>query len=411
MKQSIVFILLFALAQVGLGQESLIASQQLYPKSNEIGLPIIALNQQQPLVLEFDYLGDDAPYFSYKIEHYSANWQKSNISALQSMKGFNTGSINDFEFSLNTRQLYTHYEFEFPNQQLEFKVSGNYKITVTNDTSGKEVFSMPFYVTEQIVNISGAIKNASGLGQLESHHNIQFLVNYQGLAANNPRQEFQANIYQNTRPDNAIIDIKPLKFDDETLYFTNPFQQSIGAGNEFRWFNIKSTNYLREKIADVIVRKDSSTHVYLIPDLARQKQEFIVQNDFNGQFVIDHQEGTRPDIDAEYVYVHFTLKETPELKDKDIYVYGELTDWKLKDEYKLEMNPRQNLLEATLLLKQGNYDYMYVVKDKNKELTSSLTEGNFYRTQNDYNIFIYYKPMGGRYDRLVGYQKLDSRFN
>lgn len=409
MGQSI-FLLFFLLNISAIAQsQGEIKSIQLYPEGNEIGMPIIHLRNKQPLILEFDYFGEEAPYFNYKIEHFDANWNKTNINPLTFIQGFNTGSIDDFEFSFDTKQLYTHYEFEFPNNQLEFKISGNYMISVYEDSPTKPVFREKFMVTEQSVVISGAIKNAVGAGQLESHHQIDFEVNYQGIQSNNPRQEFQANVIQNFRPDNMLTDIKPQRFTDEVLFFTNPFDQNFGAGNEFRWFNIRSVRYQTESIAEVIERNDGTTHVYLIPDLPRKSADFFMYNDFNGQYVIDHQEGTRPDLDGDYVFVHFTLKESPELKDKDIYVYGELTNWEIKDEYKLKMNQRQNLLEAVVYLKQGNYDYMYIMKTGN-EFSSTLTEGNYYRTENDYTVFVYYKPFGARYDRLVGVQQFDSRF-
>lgn len=385
-----------------------IKSIQLYPKTNEVGMPIIQLKQPQTLVLEFDYLGEDAPYFNYKIEHFDANWEKSIINPLQFIEGFNTGSIQDFEFSFDTNQLYTHYEFEFPNQQIRFKISGNYKISVFEDGSNNELFSERFYVTEQAVSFTGNVENASGIGQLESHHQLDFVINYQGLPSNSPRQEFQANVMQNQRLDNALINIEPQRFTDEQLFFTNPFKQSVSAGNEFRWFNIKSTRYLGESIADVI-EKDGKEHVYLIPDLPREKSQFFQFNDFNGEFIIDHQEGIRPDLDGDYVFVHFTMKENAALKNKDVYVYGALTNWQIKEEYKLTMNPRQNLLETVLYLKQGNYDYMYVTKEGNR-LSTEHTEGNFFRTENVYTAMVYYKPFGSRYDRLVGVQQFDSRF-
>lgn len=385
-----------------------IKSVQLYPLGNEIGMPILRLNQPKTLILEFDYLADDAPYFNYKIEHFDANWEASNLNPLQFIKGFNTGSINDFEFSFDTNQLYTHYKFEFPNQQTKFLLSGNYKITVINENTNEVVLARRFYVTEQAVSIAGSIKNATGLGQLESHHQVAFTVDYQGLQTNSPRQEFMAKVMQNKRLDNALINIEPQRYTNEQLFFTNPFNQSFSAGNEFRWFNIKSIRYLNENIAEVI-HKQGQDHVYLIPDLPRKKSQFLQFKDFNGEFVIDHQEGTRPDLDGDYVNVHFTFKETEALKNKDVYVYGALTNWEIKDKYKLEMNPRQNLLETVLYLKQGNYDYMYVTKD-GEALSTKLTEGNYYRTENVYTVFIYYKPFSSRYDRLVGVQQFDSRF-
>lgn len=412
MKRFLIFFLItlpsFFLAQNDL---DLIRSVQLHPTGNEIGYPILSLQQQKnPLRLKFDYIGDDAPYFTYKIEHYSANWEKSPLSPLQYIKGFSSGDISDFEFSLNTRTLYTHYEFEFPNTNLKFLVSGNYKLLIYGKDSQEPLIEKKFMVSEQVVTITGGVENATAIGQLQCAQQLDFAVSYEGLSVNAPREEFQANIFQNMRPDNAIIDLKPNRFQENQLIFNQPFKQQFMAGNEFRWFNTRSIRYKRQHVAEIIERKDSTFHVYLKPDVPRKEQRFFMYNDYNGQFKIEHQEGRDPNLTAEYVYVHFTLDEKPELKGKDIYVYGALTDWSIQKKYKLQYNPKQDLLEAVLPLKQGNYDYMYVYKT-NDGYSSDYTEGNFYRTGNKYLVFIYYKPFGARYDRLVGVRGLDARLN
>lgn len=411
MKQFFTFIFIFIQSFSFANDKVDIRSIQLYPEGNEIGYPILALNQQRkPLVLKFDYLGDDAPYFTYKIEHHSANWEKSQLSPLQYIKGFSSGDISDFEFSLNTRTLYTHYKFEFPNVNTKFLVSGNYVISVYGKGKREPLFEKQFMVSEQIVTITGGVENATAIGQLEYAQQLDFAVSYEGLTVNAPREEFQANIFQNMNPNNALIDIKPNRFQENQLIYNQPFKQQFKAGNEFRWFNTKSIRYKRQHVAEIIERKDSTFHVYLKPDVPRKEQRFFMYNDYNGQFKIEHQEGRDPNLTAEYVYVHFTLDERPELKGKEIYVYGALTDWKIKDKYKLQYNPKQDLLEVVLPLKQGNYDYMYVYKT-DKGISSDYTEGNFYRTGNKYVVFIYYKPFGARYDRLVGVRGLDARLN
>lgn len=383
---------------------------QLYPEGNEVGYPIIQLNGGQNLVLEFDILGDDAPYIYYEIQHFNSDWTKQELNPLDFSRGFHQGNVDDYEFSLNTKETYTHYEFGFPNNQLELKVSGNYKIVIYEGDYDNPIFSREFYVTEQSAQIAGSIENAIGGGKLQTHHQVDFIVNSDALPSNNPRTEFEAVVIQNLRTDNRLVNITPNRIDDKVLYFNNPFNFNFEAGNEFRWFNIRSTRYKTDNVVE-IRREEDRTDVWLRPGITRQQSTFTVWNDFNGQFVVDHQEGRIPDIEADYVYVHFTLKEEDSFKDKDVYVFGGLTEWQIDEKYKLELNPKQNLLESILYLKQGNYDYQFIVKNEDGSFTIAPTEGNFYRTSNQYTIFVYYKPFGARYDRLVAVRSLNSQFN
>ncbi len=405
----LIFYFIFSIPCYSIDPEN-VKTIQLYPQGDEIGFPILQLGTNQSLVLEFDILGDDAPYVYYEIQHFSSDWSRKDLNPLDYSRGFHNGNIDKYEFSFNTNQLYTHYELTFPNNQIELTASGNYKVIVYEEDVDDPLFEREFYITEELVQIGGTVENAIGKNTLQTHHQVDFLVNVEALPTNNPRQEFEAIVMQNQRNDNRLLEILPNRIDDDILYFNNPFDFNFEAGNEFRWFNIRSIRYKTENVVE-IRSQDGKTDVWLRPGLARERQQFIVWNDFNGQYVVDHQEGTKPDLDADYVYVHFTLKEEASFSNKEVYLFGGLTDWKIEEENKLVMNERQNLLETVLYLKQGNYDYQFIVKNEDGSYTVAPTEGNFYRTANQYTIFVYYKPFGARYDRLVGVKYLNSQFN
>ena len=59
--------------------------------------------------------------------------------------------------------------------------------------------------------------------------------------------------------------------------------------------------------------------------------------------------------------------------------------------------------EAAVYLKQGYYNYMYLQKG------GGSPDGNFFETENEYIILVYYRPQGGRYDKLVGYRVMKTR--
>jgi hypothetical protein len=68
--------------------------------------------------------------------------------------------------------------------------------------------------------------------------------------------------------------------------------------------------------------------------------------------------------------------------------------------------------ELTLLLKQGYYNFQYVyVPQGAKTADHKNLEGSFWETENDYRIFVYYRDLAGRYDRLIGFRQLNSLTN
>lgn len=67
--------------------------------------------------------------------------------------------------------------------------------------------------------------------------------------------------------------------------------------------------------------------------------------------------------------------------------------------------PTQSYM-ASLLMKQGYYNYMYMFEPAGSSAGEFLTEpveGNFYQTENKYSVYIYYREIGARTDRLIGY--------
>jgi hypothetical protein len=59
--------------------------------------------------------------------------------------------------------------------------------------------------------------------------------------------------------------------------------------------------------------------------------------------------------------------------------------------------------EAIVKLKQGYYSYQYLMVDENGKTSFVPTEGNFYQTQNQYQVLVYYRSRTDRSDRLIGY--------
>ena len=89
---------------------------------------------------------------------------------------------------------------------------------------------------------------------------------------------------------------------------------------------------------------------------------------------------------------------------RDRYIIGDLNNWKINENYKLEYNFQKNKYEAKVELKQGYYNYHYAINDTSLNyLDVSSIEGTHYQTRNKYQIYVYYKNLNERFERLIGF--------
>mgnify|MGYP001806645233 FL=1 len=98
-------------------------------------LPIIELNGSDILKVRFDEMSHEAHSYAYKIIHCNADWTASDLSTNEYLSGFTTANITDYSLSQVTTFLYTHYKFELPNSDINFKISGNYAVIIYEDNN------------------------------------------------------------------------------------------------------------------------------------------------------------------------------------------------------------------------------------------------------------------------------------
>ena len=109
--------------------------------------------------------------------------------------------------------------------------------------------------------------------------------------------------------------------------------------------------------------------------------------------------------------IHFSFMppNSQPYSDKDVYLFGQLTNYNLTDSLKMNFNAEKGLYETQLFLKQGYYSYTYMNVDKNNPVNRSEVDGSYYETENTYTILVYYRDFAGRADELVGVSTIDSR--
>lgn len=149
-----------------------------------------------------------------------------------------------------------------------------------------------------------------------------------------------------------------------------------------------------------VVYADPYYHFRLTDDSPRR--EYTYDRTQQGRYRVREVNAAEPELDADYVVVHFTLA-MPELADSEIYIDGDLANRRLDATSRMHYDNDAGVYRHAMLLKQGSYNYQYVVVPRGQ--SSGLTapvEGNFAQTADEYRIDVYYRAPGSRYDRLLG---------
>jgi hypothetical protein len=381
-----------------------IKTVQLFRDGWNLSYPIIKLNTEEKLALNFDLLADQPNNYYYTIIHCDKEWNKSDVFQNDYLGGFTENPVEDYANSFNTTVKYIHYKLIFPNDRVSIKLSGNYILKIyPSDKPDEPSITLRFIVSEDAVKISVTAHRPQMTRDNNSLQQVDFVVNYTGLALNDPFRNVSAFILQNGRWDNAIRNLKPDFYGDNELKYNSLSNKNIFmGGNEFRYFDIKSIKYQTEYVKRIDYAVPNY-NVYLQPSENREFKPYFYWQDFNGKYYIAFQEGHKPDIESDYVNVYFTLPSFQEIGGGKMYVSGSLSNWTFDKNNLMTYNPANKAYECNMLLKQGWYNYEYTfLKDGETNSTSSLFEGSHYETENDYVVLIYYRNPRDRYDRVIG---------
>jgi hypothetical protein len=364
----------------------------------ETQLPILKLGEY--LVLEFDALNGNEDDYYYKIDHFNYDWTPSVLVKSEFMNGFDNQRIRNYENSFNSYQIYSHYKLTIPNQQTKgLKVSGNYIISVFNNYN-ELVFSRKFMIYEDLASVGVNVKRTRSLEFIEQKQRVDIIITPNNMQFNNPMQTVKALIVQNNNLNTAISNLKPLYTIGNQLIYKYDTETSFWGGNEYLFFENKDVRAANTGIQYIDLK--DLYHNYLYTNYARFNKPYTYNPDINGNYLITLTDAENPSIEADYVWIHFSLLASPTLLDKDIYIYGNYNNYALNETNKMSFDEGNGLFKSDLLLKQGFYNYKYVVVNKDGSLDEGAVSGNFYQTENNYKVIIYYRDLGARYDKIIG---------
>jgi len=391
-----------------------IKSVQLHSFGNQLAAPILKLNSSDRLELHFDDLDANVKNYSYTYELCNADWTPAILSHFDYIQGFSQVRINTYRISSIAFTRYTHYQAVLPDRNSVPSKSGNYILKVfLNGDPSKIVFTRRFLVFEEKSTINAEIQQPFNGQIFRSHQKVQFRINLnESIDVINPLQQVKVVIQQNNRWDNSITGLRPAFFSRKTLEYNTENEAVFPSGKEWRWLDLRSFRLQSDRVESANYGRNN-TEIFVRPDGARSQQRFNFYRDANGRYYIDASENINPFWQSDYASVKFTFlpPENQPFNGKDLFLFGQLNNYNLNDSVKMKWNEEKAVYETSLFLKQGYYDYTYVTIDKNdRQRKSSFTEteGNFWETENEYTILVYYRSMGGRADELIGIARVNS---
>lgn len=372
--------------------------------------PVMHLGSDDVLQFTFDEMSHRYRRFVYRITHCNAQWKPSELFDIDFIDGFNNMPVEEWENSKNTTVLYTNYTFTIPNEDVVLKLSGNYIVEVFDDEEDSDVplAQYRFSVVEQRVAFEASLSGNTEIDHNKAHQQVSFTVHHPHYKIDNPASEAIAVVYQNRRMDSAVTDIVPT--------YINPSQNSLqyiyneklvfAGGNEYRRFELTDPDIPGMNV-EYVSYEDPCYHASLyVDDVSRFHSN---GRDENGRFFVNTLEGYGTAIEADYVFVHFTL-DAPHRQGGSYYLFGDFCYNAIDDDNIMEYDAENGLYRASKLLKLGLYNYSYVWVPAGAERASTTyTEGNFFNTDNEYMIMLYHREFASRYDRLIGVAHLNYR--
>ncbi len=376
----------------------------IFKGPTEDQFPIVTIGES--IFLEFDdILANEQDYY-YKIVHCDYDWTVSQLLKSQYLNGVDNQRIIDYENSYTTLQPYSNYRLTIPNSNFRLKVSGNYVLEIYN-SSYELQFSRRFVVFKDIVQIGATVKRSRDFEFLNTKQVVQFNINPAGFQLINPKKEVKIAILQNHHWPTALYNIKPQFTIGSELVYRYDTETSFFGGNEFLNFDTKDLRAPTSVISHIELNDIYSHHLF--KDRYRNEKAYTFYPDINGDFVIRTLQGDDISREAEYTNLHFSLPYTDKIGLDAVYVYGKYNNYGFTDENKMIYNEANGMMEAIIKMKQGFYNYKYVIKRDNGEIELNTISGNFHFTENNYLILVYYRDFGDMYDSIIGVGSTNSR--
>lgn len=403
--RNLLFILFFASAaaqetQIEINPPYNIKTVSFLQNGNNV-VPIFELGDTFSFQFD-DLFGNEANYY-FEVIHCDYNWKPTDIPKTDYISGFDNQRITDYVNSFNTLQVYSHYRLSFPNQfTSQLRISGNYMLRILNEDK-EVVLSRKFILYENHATVAAQVKRSRDVTNIDYKQNLDFSILSNDIVFQTPIQNVKIVLLQNGNFNTAIKNVPPQYTIGNQLVYKYDKETQFWGGNEFLYFENKDIRAASNNVGRVGANNDIY-NAYLYTNQARGNQIYSVYQDVNGNFVVKNINASNNEIEADYAWVYFSLS-APVFRSstKDIYITGMFNNYSLSPEYKMEYNTEKGIYEKAVMIKQGFTNFQYTIADKKGVIDyQNAIDGNFYQTENEYTILVYYKESTDRYQRVIG---------
>ncbi len=359
--------------------------------------PIVQLGE--PIVLEFDDMSANEQDYYFKIVHCDYDWTPSDLLKSQYLEGVDNQRIIDYQNSYNTLKPYSHYRLRIPNIVVAPKVSGNYLIEVYNSYNELQ-FSRRFVIYKDIVGVGVALKRSRDFNVFNAEQLVEITIRAANFQLVNPKKEVKIAVLQNYHWPTATFNVPPQYTRGDLLEYRYADKIVFPGGNEYQNFD---TSDLRRPSSRINrIEYGDIYHHYLFADTYRSENNYNYYPDINGDFQLRTLQGEDVNRESEYSAIHFSLPYTEVIGLDEVYVFGKFNNYALEDLNRMTYNEETGNLETMIELKQGFYNYKYVIKREDGIIELNTVCGNFHFTENQYLVLVYYRNFGDLYDSIIG---------
>lgn len=359
------------------------------------------LTMDETLEVSFDEMSHEVHQYTYTVRHLNANWTPDNLATYDYLEGFPTVDITDYEHSFNTQQLYTHYRFEFPNDDMRTKLSGNYVLIIYEDGRQEEpVATACFSIVEPQAKVAAELRYNTDVELSGRYQQLEIDLNTNGLRTISP-DEFTLVVEQNGRLDNRVTAPRPTYVEPNRLRWKNCRQFIFEGGQEYQHIDLASVYYKGANV-DQIIFDQNFYHAFLFPSQIRATGPYISEPDANGKYIVNAERVSDSGTEADYMFVHFFIPAESPWFDGQIYLLGDAWHNLFTPENRLHYDAEHHCYTASVYMKQGGCEWLYAFVPKGKQTaTLERVEGSHWQTNNTYRIYVYHRAPGERYDALI----------
>lgn len=378
----------------------LVRSIQLHKSNNQRSIPAIELGTTEKLNLTFDMLEFSSRQFSVTFTHHNKDWNQSSLAPDFYIDGLQRLYLDGGQPISNNRPVYRHYSYTFPDDQFNFTKSGNYMLRVEDTDTGFLLFSIPFFVYE---NEGQIISSVEALFPRNDNLRIRHRpVSRYNLPEWAEQPQFNLEfIYTQNRFWGRPKQADELDFSDsETVRFELSENQSFIGDYEFMLLNLEPLSQANPQIVEY--------------NPAEIPPEVVLIDNYRGftaatnpsvytRFGLPDNSPATP-----YANVLFSFSSgNTDLNDADIYLVGDVTNWAIKSNNKMEFDEETGRWQTSRILKKGLYTFKYILLEDGT-INDLYFDDRFAQTRQEYHTFVYLRDRGEFYDRLLQYNEFYS---